>query len=114
MMQPEVLQQQRDDATHASLQLRLPAGLLWFRGHFPGHPILPGVTQINWAMQYAHQLLGIEAAFKGGEVVKFQQPLLPEQQVRLLLEWQPERGKLLFSYRVGGATASSGKIALCR
>jgi 3-hydroxymyristoyl/3-hydroxydecanoyl-(acyl carrier protein) dehydratase len=114
MMQPEVLQQQCDSATHASLQLRLPAGLLWFRGHFPEHPILPGVTQIHWAMQYARQLLGIEAVFRGIEAVKFQQPLLPEQRVCLTLEWQPERGKLLFSYRVGDATASSGKISLCQ
>lgn len=41
MMQPEVLQQQVSDATHASLLLRLPAELFWFRGHFPEQPILP-------------------------------------------------------------------------
>ncbi|NTX81991.1 hydroxymyristoyl-ACP dehydratase [Serratia proteamaculans] len=114
MMQPEVLQQQVSDATHASLLLRLPADLFWFRGHFPEHPILPGVTQLNWVMQYARQLLAIEAGFKGIEVVKFQQPLLPEQSVLLQLEWQPARHKLLFSYRVGEATASSGKISLCQ
>ncbi|MGO4746555.1 3-hydroxyacyl-ACP dehydratase FabZ family protein [Serratia quinivorans] len=114
MMQPEVLQQQVIDANHASLQLHLPAELFWFRGHFPQHPILPGVTQVNWAIQYAHQLLAIEAGFKGIEVVKFQQPLLPGQRVWLLLEWQPARQKLLFSYRVGEATASSGKISLCQ
>ncbi|ANS41284.1 ApeI family dehydratase [Serratia inhibens] len=114
MMQPEVLQQQVSDATHASLLLRLPAELFWFRGHFPEQPILPGVAQVNWAMQYAHQLLGIEAAFKGIEVVKFQQPLLPGQTLSLLLEWQPARHKLLFSYRLGEATASSGKISLCQ
>lgn len=114
MMQPEVLQQQVSDATHASLQLHLPAELFWFRGHFPQHPILPGVTQLNWVMQYARQLLAIEAEFKGIEVVKFQQPLLPGQRVLLQLEWQPERHKLLFSYRVGEATTSSGKISLCQ
>lgn len=114
MMQPEVLQQQVSDATHASLQLHLPAELFWFRGHFPQHPILPGVTQLNWVMQYARQLLAIEAGFKGIEVVKFQQPLLPGQRVLLQLEWQPERHKLLFSYQVGEATASSGKISLCQ
>ncbi|HEI8867236.1 3-hydroxyacyl-ACP dehydratase FabZ family protein [Serratia sp. AKBS12] len=114
MMQPEVLQRQMIDATHACVQLCLPSELLWFRGHFPQHPILPGVAQVNWAMQFARELLLPEAGFGGIEVLKFQRPLMPQETVTLALEWQPERNKLLFSYRVAAATASSGKIALCR
>ncbi|MBS0975225.1 3-hydroxyacyl-ACP dehydratase FabZ family protein [Serratia rubidaea] len=114
MMHPEVLQQQTTDTNHATVTMRLPAELAWFRGHFPQHPILPGVAQVNWAMQFAAALLPIEGDFSGMEVLKFQRPILPLETVTLALEWQPARQKLLFSYCFGEVIASSGKIALCR
>ena len=39
------------------LQLWLDPDLPWFTGHFPGAPLLPGVTQIHWVMHYAASLL---------------------------------------------------------
>ena len=38
------------------LQLWLDPDLPWFTGHFPGAPLLPGVTQIHWVMHYAASL----------------------------------------------------------
>jgi len=112
MMQPQVLSKQRQ-ADSVTLELRLPATLLWFKGHFPEQPILPGVAQLNWVMTFAREELPLAANFAGFDVIKFQQPLLPEQQVTLSIQWLQDKNKLLFSYKVGEFQASSGKINLC-
>jgi 3-hydroxymyristoyl/3-hydroxydecanoyl-(acyl carrier protein) dehydratase len=112
MMMPQVLRKQRQD-NHLTLDLILPADLFWFKGHFPGQPILPGVAQINWVMHYAGQEMGLSGRFGGFDVVKFQQPVLPQQQIRLAIDWLAEKNRLIFSYHVGDRQASSGKIILC-
>ena len=40
---PTLLSQVLDGHT-LTLQLRLDPGLVWFAGHFPGAPLLPGVA----------------------------------------------------------------------
>ncbi|MGP6472576.1 3-hydroxyacyl-ACP dehydratase FabZ family protein [Rahnella aceris] len=113
MILPQVLNQQLVSDTRLLLTFRLSADLFWFKGHFPLSPILPGVTQVNWAMGYAEELLGLDKAFSGMEVVKFQRPLLPEETVDLHIDWLKEKNRLVFRYSVGDAVASSGKITLC-
>lgn len=112
MMLPQVLNKHRLD-NGVMLELMLPADLFWFKGHFPEQPILPGVTQLNWVMIYARQELGLSGEFAGFDVLKFQQPLLPEQTVSLSIEWLAEKHRLVFSYQVGERQVSSGKITLC-
>ena len=113
MILPEVLSQQFTGDTSVQLGLRLSADLFWFKGHFPTSPILPGVTQVNWVMIYADELLGLNQAFSGMEVVKFQRPLLPDEVVSLQIDWLKEKHRLVFRYSVAGSVASSGKITLC-
>ena len=59
------------------LQLRLDPDLPWFAGHFPGAPLLPGVTQIHWVMHYAASLLKLAQPFHGVDQLKFQRPCAP-------------------------------------
>ncbi|QLK62294.1 hydroxymyristoyl-ACP dehydratase [Enterobacteriaceae bacterium Kacie_13] len=113
MMMPEVLSQQKISNTSLSLELQLSAELFWFRGHFPSSPILPGVTQVNWVMEYASTLLGLDKSFSGMEVVKFQRPLLPGEIVNVQIDWLKGKHRLVFRYSLGEAIASSGKITLC-
>ncbi len=57
---------------------------LFFQGHFPGHPVMPGVLQLE-AMAQAASILLIRRANKAGSVgyfmsadsVKFRQPVFP-------------------------------------
>ncbi|AJI81596.1 dehydratase [Yersinia enterocolitica] len=115
MMFPIVITQTITGNHCANISLVLPAELHWFSGHFPDCPILPGVAQINWVMHYANQLLGELPAVKSIDVVKFQRPLMPEDQVILVLNWARTEHKLIFKYLIHGEiTASSGKISLCQ
>ena len=95
------------------LRLRLDPELPWFRGHFPGAPLLPGVVQVHWAMHYGRQLPGLVGSFAGMNQLKFQRPLRPGQECELRLCWQADKGQLLFSYRLGDEHASSGRVRLC-
>lgn len=40
----------------------------WFRGHYPGHPILPGVLVSEFAFQSAAVLLSLRSAAQEGDV----------------------------------------------
>lgn len=99
---------------HVTLQLTLTPELFWFKGHFPEQAILPGVAQLHLVMHYAKTLLHVRHPFKGMDVVKFQRPLFPGENVELAINWNPENNKLNFQYTVDGAPASSGRITLCR
>lgn len=106
----------RRQQNQASLLLRVDPDLPWFRGHFPGQPLLPGVAQLDWVMHYATRLLAPGKRFASVESIKFQRPVLPGAQLALTLSWQPPQ-KLTFQYEIvnaqGRTPASSGKVTLC-
>ncbi|MCM8740076.1 acyl-CoA synthetase family protein [Pseudomonas koreensis] len=108
---PEVLEQV-ETAGEWSLQLAVPADLAYFSGHFPKAPVLPGVVQVEWALQLGQQLLELPGKFAGMEVLKFQQLMRPGDEIQLHLRFDRERGKLYFAYRNDTATCSSGRILL--
>lgn len=105
-----VAQEQRDDELR--LELIVPLDLAHFPGHFPGTPILPGVVQVDWAMNLAQRLMDLPPRFAGMEVLKFQQLVRPGDRISLTLRFDPERSKLHFAYRNGEAACSSGRILL--
>ncbi|HGM5553366.1 TPA: AMP-binding protein [Pseudomonas putida] len=108
---PEVLEQVETDGEW-SLQLSVPPDLAYFSGHFPKAPVLPGVVQVEWALNLGRQLLNLAGKFAGMEVLKFQQLVRPGDEIQLHLRFDPERGKLYFAYRNDTATCSSGRILL--
>ncbi|MFJ2322337.1 AMP-binding protein [Pseudomonas sp. NPDC087817] len=108
---PEVLEQIETDGEW-SLQLSVPPDLTYFSGHFPKAPVLPGVVQVEWALNLGRQLLKLSGPFAGMEVLKFQQLVRPGDEVQLHLRFDPERSKLYFAYRNDTATCSSGRILL--
>lgn len=92
------------------LDLRIPASLKYFPGHFPGTPILPGVAQIQWAVELARPRLGLAARFHHMEVVKFKDLILPNQELQLHLDYHRASGRLRFSYRREETEYSSGRL----
>jgi hypothetical protein len=93
-----------------ALDLFLPASLRWFRGHFTGHPILPGVVQLHWSILEARRRLGLDGPFMGLRALKFMRPLRPEQRVTLTLS--PAPGGFDFSYVSEAGKHASGRVLL--
>ncbi|AXJ02878.1 AMP-binding protein [Pseudomonas fluorescens] len=108
---PEILEQ-AETGGEWNLQLSVPPDLAYFSGHFPKAPVLPGVVQVEWALNLGRQLLNLPGEFAGMEVLKFQQLVRPGDEIQLHLRFDPERGKLYFAYRNDTATCSSGRILL--
>lgn len=103
---------QQVTANKAVLTLQMDADIVYFAGHFPGYPLLPGVTQIDWAIFYGKKILATGARFAGMEVIKFQEPILPGSVVLLTLTWDADKQKLHFSYSSENRQHSSGRIKL--
>jgi UDP-3-O-[3-hydroxymyristoyl] N-acetylglucosamine deacetylase/3-hydroxyacyl-[acyl-carrier-protein] dehydratase len=73
----------------------------FFRGHFPGHPIMPGVLQLEAMAQVAGILLfkRIEAAnqiayFMSAEEVRWRKPVVPGDVLVIEIELTKIRGKI--------------------
>ena len=81
-------------------------------GHFPQQAVLPGVTQLDWAVKLGCEAFGYSAQVATLEVLKFQQLILPDTYVDLIIEHQPQKAKLIFSYRDQDKRFASGRIAL--
>ncbi len=90
----------------------------FFQGHFPGHPIMPGVLIIEAMAQVGGMLLlGSLVEMKQEKVVyfmsldmvKFRRPVLPGDQLRFELEMLQFRGK---TCKMQGVAYVDGKVAV--
>ena len=82
-MRPPDIQSETLSSDGLVWTFRVPEDLPFFRGHFPGHPILPGVVALSWMLAGAERLLG--RAVQAAELlnVKFQVVVLPGTEVEL-------------------------------
>ena len=92
------------------LQLRIQPDLVYFVGHFPDQPILPGVTQLAWAEQFGKIFFDIKQPFLRMEVVKFKKVIQPNSLITMTLNWKADTEKLYFELVSIDDTHSSGRI----
>jgi 3-hydroxymyristoyl/3-hydroxydecanoyl-(acyl carrier protein) dehydratase len=109
LRQPQTLAVRRQSAS-ADIELHVPPDLYWFRGHFPGAPILPGVVQIDWALAMAREHLGL--GFDAGRTlrVKFRSVIQPGDRLTLAIRYLVDRDAIAFEYRRGDEVCSNGQI----
>jgi 3-hydroxymyristoyl/3-hydroxydecanoyl-(acyl carrier protein) dehydratase len=91
-------------------ELRVPADLFYFDGHFTDAPLLPGVVQVEWALHFARLHLDLPAQFRAMHALKFQQPVLPDRPVRLALDYDATKASLQFRYLSAAGQHASGRI----
>ncbi|MFY2564326.1 AMP-binding protein [Corallococcus terminator] len=96
----------------AVLSVETPASLPYFKGHFPEKAILPGVAQIEWALQLGRELFTLPPEFLRMEAVKFQQLIVPGTLLTLELTWTQAKGSLQFKFTSEAGTHGSGRIVL--
>jgi len=107
-----VILSERVDSAVAELVLEIPPDLAYFRGHFSGAPVLPGVVQLAWTLELAKRYLRLTGGVRGIEALKFRQVIRPEARVTLTLTLAEKTGKLHFSYESDQGPHSSGRIVL--
>ena len=97
-----------------ALKLRVPAGLCWFRGHFPQCPILPGVVQLAWAVSYGVEHFRFEPAVERVVGLKFLRVIRPGAELELELDWSDAERSLGFRFSERESTCSSGRVVMVR
>ncbi len=60
-----------------------------FEGHFPSHPILPGVVALEWMLQAAERFLGRRLEASDLINLKFQAVIVPGADLELTLARKP-------------------------
>lgn len=95
-----------------TLTLTVPGTHEAFAGHFPGHPILPGVVQLDWAARFAAHYFTLPDRSAQDIRIKFRSIITPDKLLALDLHFDPAKNRLSFSYRDGAVEMSSGQIRL--
>lgn len=78
-------------------------------GHFPGHPIVPGVVLLNEVLETLRRGSAASLVIKGLPVVKFSSPLKPGEVVTIQVD-EDTVSLATFSCQVDGRIVASGTI----
>jgi 3-hydroxyacyl-[acyl-carrier-protein] dehydratase len=93
----------------------------FFQGHFPGHPIMPGVLVVEAMAQAGGIIMMYEipdrdkklVVFTGIDRVKFRQPVVPGDQLRLevdVLSFRSRAGRMQGRATVDGKTVCEATL----
>lgn len=86
--------------------MRIAANHPALPGHFPGHPVVPGVVLLEAVASALSQHAATAMRVTGFPVVKFVAPLLPEQEFDIVFRPKPS-GLMAFE-----VVANGGKLAI--
>lgn len=100
----------RQSAEALDAAFHLPADLVWFAGHFPGEPVLPGLAQLRLAIGNVPALTGRAFQPRAVHQLKFKLPVRPDQIVELALRRHDSGAAVLFSIRSAAGEHSSGRL----
>jgi len=97
-------------AERAVFELTGPGNLLYFDGHFPGQPILPGVVQLDWVIRFGRECFELPAEFRAVHGLKFRRVIPPDTPFILELDHRPETAALDFKILSELGTHASGRV----
>lgn len=91
--------------------IRVPEDHPTLAGHFPGHPVVPGVLVLERLLEAAEGQLGRSLRVRGLAHVKFPAPLLPDEEARV--SFQRSADRLDFEVEHEGRVIARGAFELC-
>jgi 3-hydroxymyristoyl/3-hydroxydecanoyl-(acyl carrier protein) dehydratase len=92
---------------------KVPPESLWFAGHFPGDPILPGIAQLGIVYDAVCRSRGDKPGIAGFSRVKFRKIIRPGDCLKIaIVPRKGHRGAYTFRISTGEEIACSGNLAL--
>ncbi|HKD23847.1 MAG TPA: AMP-binding protein [Rhizomicrobium sp.] len=98
------------ESAEAQIEIALSGDLVWFKGHFPDEPVLPGIAQVHLAVQWAERLWDWRPAGANLLRLKFRHIVRPGRTMTLSLKRDVAKGRLEFAYQVRDVVVSEGII----
>jgi 3-hydroxymyristoyl/3-hydroxydecanoyl-(acyl carrier protein) dehydratase len=78
-------------------------------GHFPGHPVVPGVVMLGEIMNAIREMAKEKIEFVGMPSAKFMSPLAPGEPLTITLDQQGD-GATQFTCTTGSRLIASGSL----
>jgi hypothetical protein len=107
---PTLLSMQSKGAT-TEFNLTAHKNLKWFRGHFPDHPLLPGVAQLHWACELVRLFYPRSDEFQSVTDLRFYKQITPDDQLFLTLVNNSENNRTTFTYTGLRGRCSKGVLS---
>lgn len=106
------LREQRRESDRAVYRIHVPATYVYFEGHFPGHPILPGAAQLSEmvlpCVRRARPELGPLTRMTR---IKFQERIKPDDSIDVALSFPSDPLHVDFSLRRGETVCAAGRLS---
>ena len=99
----------RGSGTAVHAELTFIADAIYFQGHFPDFPILPGVVQLHFACVFARRFFGVNLLPVRVSKLKFAHMIFPGETVSLELKRTHSGAE--FAYRKAGKLCSAGTLS---
>lgn len=90
--------------------MRIAASHPALPGHFPGHPVVPGVVLLDAVIAALMRHTGRSVRVTGFPAIKFLAPLLPEREFEIRVSAKPN-GQAAFDVVADNTTLASGTVA---
>jgi predicted hotdog family 3-hydroxylacyl-ACP dehydratase len=94
--------------------VEIPPASPLFAGHFPGHPILPGVVHLVLVERALHDLTDRGSSLSAVRALKLRRPVVPGDALDLLVDFPDGDGWARFELRRGEEGISSGAVQVGR
>jgi 3-hydroxymyristoyl/3-hydroxydecanoyl-(acyl carrier protein) dehydratase len=96
--------------------IEVPSAGAWFEGHFPGHPILPGVAELALVMDALARKAGHPVSLQGIAFARLRQLVLPGDRLELtareLIARDSEAARLRIDLKRDGVLVANGEFIL--
>jgi 3-hydroxymyristoyl/3-hydroxydecanoyl-(acyl carrier protein) dehydratase len=91
--------QNRSESPDLGADVHIDAASPWFRGHFPGRPVLPGIAQMGMVFDLIQQDFNQPVRLTAVSRVRFKQLILPDDRIRI--EVTPKANKTgMYAFRI--------------
>ncbi len=91
---------------------KVPLDLVYLKDHFAHFPLVPGVIELQWVIDKITQFLDRKVEIKGINKLKFQKFLRPNDEFELIIKWEENKNRIIFTLKTENEMCSSGIILI--